>query len=147
MAGANGDSGSTCGSVFVIEVAFLYVDEMGQVYHKSLLLAENTPLRQAIIATGWLDLPVFAHIRTWLEGVNDGDLPNQKAWYVGVFSVKKPLDYLVKQGDRVEFYRPLCQDPMKKRQTKVLIAKKKQAQLDSVPRQRRTRQNLNKTDN
>jgi putative ubiquitin-RnfH superfamily antitoxin RatB of RatAB toxin-antitoxin module len=34
---------------------------------------------------------------------------------VGVFSKIKPLDYQVKDGDRVEIYRPLHQSPMQAR--------------------------------
>lgn len=118
----------------VISVSLLYVHNDGQVFQKSLSLTKNSPLKSAIIASGWLDLPEFNAIKQWLDGVDDNTKPNAKAWYVGVFSVKKSLDYPLQDGDRVEFYRPLTDDPMKKRQSKVQIAKKKQAQLDSMPK-------------
>lgn len=109
----------------VIFVSFLYVDENAQVYQQTLSLAPNTSLRQAIAQTNWLDLPAFGAIKAWLDDTPDDALPNQRAWYVGVFSLKKPLNYTLKDGDRVEFYRPLPKDPMKQRQTKVLIERKK----------------------
>jgi putative ubiquitin-RnfH superfamily antitoxin RatB of RatAB toxin-antitoxin module len=30
---------------------------------------------------------------------------------LGVFSRKKPLEYVLKEGDRIEIYRPLLADP------------------------------------
>lgn len=109
----------------VITVSFLYVDSDGQVYTRSLELAPNTPLRQAINQSGLLDLPAFGEIKAWLDDTPDDAIPNQRGWYAGVFSLKKPLNYELKDGDRVEFYRPLPKDPMKQRQTKVLIERKK----------------------
>lgn len=118
----------------MIGVSFLYVHDDGQVFAKSLPLAQNTDLKTAILATDWLTLPEFSTIKIWLDGIKDDTLPSQKAWYIGVWSVKKPLNYLLQDGDRVEFYRPLSDDPMKKRQSKVSIAKKKQAQIKSMPK-------------
>lgn len=40
------------------------------------------------------------------------DLSDNK---VGVFSQVKPLDYELKNGDRIEIYRPLIADPKAKR--------------------------------
>lgn len=123
-----GGSGVGWASV-VIFVSFLYVDSDGKVYTSSLEIAPNTPLRQAINQSGLLDLPAFGAIKAWLDDTPDDALPNQRAWYVGVFSLKKPLNYTLKNGDRVEFYRPLTHDPMKQRQTKVSVERKKQRQL------------------
>ena len=133
-----GDSFGDCDgdgwNCVVITVSLLYVHNDGQVFQKSLSLTKNSPLKSAILASGWLDLPEFSAIKQWLDGTDEETSPNAKAWYVGVFSVKKPLNYPLQAGDRVEFYRPLADDPMKKRQSKVLIAKKKQARLDSMPK-------------
>lgn len=43
-----------------------------------------------------------------LEAHPDIDL---KVMKVGVFSQIKPLDHLVRDGDRIEIYRPLLADP------------------------------------
>lgn len=37
---------------------------------------------------------------------------------VGIFSQVKPLDYVLKTGDRIEIYRPLIADPKVKRREK-----------------------------
>lgn len=44
---------------------------------------------------------------------------------VGVFSQVKPLEYKVKEGDRVEIYRPLIADPKDMRRKKAEAAQKK----------------------
>ena len=38
----------------------------------------------------------------------------QKATF-GVFSLPRPLDYVLRDGDRVEIYRPLIADPKEMR--------------------------------
>ncbi len=43
------------------------------------------------------------------------DLSDNK---VGIFSQVKPLDYVLKTGDRIEIYRPLIADPKAKRREK-----------------------------
>lgn len=142
-----GDSAGSRGSFdwngIVISVSFLYVHDNGQVFSKSLTLSANTDLKTAIFAADWLLLPEFNAIKSWLDGVTNDTLPNQKAWYVGVWSVKKPLNYVLQEGDRVEFYRPLSDDPMKQRQSKVQIAKKKQAQIDSIPKSKNNKNRIN----
>lgn len=115
--------------VYMITVDFLYVDDEGQTYRQSLLFDKDICLGDAIDLTGWLDLPKFNPIKIWFDGVDDKTPIDQKAWYVGVFSVKKPLNYLLQDGDRVEFYRPLPDDPMKKRKDGIKNAKKKKARL------------------
>ena len=35
---------------------------------------------------------------------------------VGIFSRKVPLDYLLREGDRIEIYRPLKADPQRNAQ-------------------------------
>ncbi|MCX7544577.1 RnfH family protein [Marinicella gelatinilytica] len=47
----------------------------------------------------------------------DIDLSKNK---VGIFSQVKPLDYVLKNGDRIEIYRPLIADPKAKRREKAL---------------------------
>jgi Uncharacterized protein conserved in bacteria len=45
----------------------------------------------------------------------DIDLSENK---VGIFSQVKPLDYVLKENDRIEIYRPLIADPKAKRREK-----------------------------
>jgi len=39
---------------------------------------------------------------------------------VGIFSRKVPLDYLLREGDRIEIYRPLKADPKELRRRRAL---------------------------
>lgn len=41
-----------------------------------------------------------------------------ESYDVGIFSQLKPLDYVVRSGDRIEIYRPLIADPKAKRREK-----------------------------
>lgn len=41
--------------------------------------------------------------------------PEAKALSVGIYAKKVALDYLLRDGDRVELYRPLMRDPKEKR--------------------------------
>lgn len=43
---------------------------------------------------------------------------------VGIFGKVVPLNTILKSGDRVEIYRPLCQDPMEARRKKAKAAKR-----------------------
>lgn len=46
---------------------------------------------------------------------------------VGVFSQRKPLDYVLEANDRVEIYRPLIIDPKEARRLKAEKQKQKKA--------------------
>lgn len=74
---------------------------------------KGTQLMDALTQTGWL--AQYPELAQWCEEhKNEGKIDN-KAWRVGVFSYKKPLNYELKSHDRVEVYRPLTIDPMRKR--------------------------------
>jgi len=47
-----------------------------------------------------------------------------KADQVGIFSQKKPLDTVLRAGDRVEIYRPLIADPKEVRRQRAALKKK-----------------------
>jgi len=49
---------------------------------------------------------------------------NLKAGQVGIFSQKKPLDTVLRAGDRVEIYRPLIADPKEVRRQRAALKKK-----------------------
>lgn len=50
------------------------------------------------------------------------NLPDLNSLTYGVFSeiIKNPRDYEVKQGERIEIYRPLIRDPKMRRKTKAV---------------------------
>lgn len=78
----------------------------------------GTTIYQAIESLGWLQR--YSELYNWCEQIKSGNnnlstKPNSRQWYVGVYSQKKPLDYILKNNDRVEIYRSLISDPMKRR--------------------------------
>jgi len=69
---------------------------------REVTLAEGGTLRDALQASG-IDVP----------GVDLASCP------VGVFGKKKPPETLLREGDRVEIYRPLLADPKDARRRRV----------------------------
>lgn len=67
-------------------------------------IPHGTTVKDAIVRSGILTLAPEIDLTTNL---------------VGIFSKKVTLDVIVKEGDRIEIYRPLCLDPKAKRLTKV----------------------------
>ena len=49
--------------------------------------------------------------------------PETKDLSVGIFAKTVPLDTLLKEGDRVELYRPLARDPKEKRRQQARLKK------------------------
>ncbi|KAA3648596.1 MAG: RnfH family protein [Proteobacteria bacterium] len=76
-----------------------------------LMVQSGTTLEQAIRQSGVLTKHP------------DIDLSTNK---VGIFSQVKPLDYVLKPGDRIEIYRPLIADPKAKRREQAEKNKNKQ---------------------
>ena len=67
---------------------------------RALVVEEGTTIEQAIAQSGVLqDIP----------GI---DLATQP---VGLFGKKRPLDTVLREGDRIEIYRPLVADPKESR--------------------------------
>ncbi|MDO4426955.1 MAG: RnfH family protein [Moraxella sp.] len=115
-----------------ILVSLVYVHDDGALYQMSLSLPDGSTALDAITASSWLDLPDFQAFKTWLSAKEPTEKPTHKAWYLGIFSQKIPLDHPLKTGDRLEIYRPLALDPMKKRQGTVAAAAKAKARLRSA---------------
>lgn len=111
----------------MIDITLAFVDENGQPYYQSLSVPVGTSIRGALQISGWLMLPALAWLNEWLANIDDNDTPVHKSWYLGVFSQKKSLGYVLQTGDRLEIYRPLSVDAMNNRQSKVVIAKKQTA--------------------
>lgn len=74
-------------------------------------------MSQAIRLSGVLTLTELSNFDKWLDDNADTD-PNHKAWYVGIYSTKQRADTILADGDRVEIYRPLSDDPMSRRKAK-----------------------------
>lgn len=82
-------------------------------------VAYAKPERQAIIP---IELPVNSTVGQAidqsgiLQAFPEIDLSQQK---VGIFSQPYKLDKILQDGDRVEIYRPLSQDPMTARRNRL----------------------------
>lgn len=81
------------------------------------MVKAGTTLIEAIHQSGVLGVPELSGFDKWLSDNINTD-PNHKAWYVGIYSVKKRLDAILQEGDRVEIYRPLVAEPMARRKVK-----------------------------
>jgi putative ubiquitin-RnfH superfamily antitoxin RatB of RatAB toxin-antitoxin module len=104
------------------------------VTRKQCVVAYATPTRQYL----WtLDLPADATIQQALDearrtsGVED--VPWDEA-DVGLFGEIKSRSEIPRDGDRIEIYRPLAQDPKESRRDRV-------KRLRNQPKQSRPRQN------
>ncbi|MDB5934048.1 MAG: rnfH [Massilia sp.] len=72
---------------------------------RDLLVAPGTTIGEAISQSG-----VLAE----LGGI---DLAS---WPVGIYGKKKPLDTVLREHDRIEFYRPLVADPKESRRRRAV---------------------------
>lgn len=86
-----------------VNVQVCYADLLRQ-HFIDLQIAPGASLLDAIRSSGVLKL------------VPEIDL---SVWRVGIFGKLKTLDTQVKEGDRVEIYRPLKADPMESRRRRV----------------------------
>lgn len=104
----------------MITVSVAYVGASGTAFIKALRLTAGSTIAQAIEVSGIFEVvgDELNDFRHWLTTTAPDTTPNHKAWFVGVFSVKKPLNTELQDGDRVEIYRPLTADPMKQRKIK-----------------------------
>ncbi len=87
-----------------VEVTFATPD---RVFLQALRVAPGTSLHQAIVASGVL------------EQMPEVDLSVLK---VGVHGKVKPLEAKVREGDRIEIYRPLVADPKDARRRRAVKA-------------------------
>lgn len=98
-------------------VALAYVAKEGHQMYDEISVAAGTTIAQAIKMSGWLDAPLLQDFALWYAQ-NQHTQPNHKSWYVGIYSQKKSLDTPLCDGDRIEIYRALNDDPMAKRKQK-----------------------------
>ncbi|MDO4250478.1 MAG: RnfH family protein [Moraxella sp.] len=111
----------------MIAISLAYVSATGATFYQEMSVSVGTSIRAALMLSGWLTgnhHGAFDELNAWLMTTDDQTQPNHKHWYVGVFAQKQPLGYVLTEGDRVEIYRPLALDPMKRRQNKVKIPSK-----------------------
>lgn len=99
-----------------LKIALAFVLSDGQQVYQEFEVAKGSTIFEILMGLDQLDnqMPGF---RQWCI-TNQDAKPNHKAWYVGIYSQKKPLKTQLSDGDRIEIYRPLSLDPMAKRKIK-----------------------------
>lgn len=104
----------------MMTVSVVYVGADGTVFAQALEVGQGCTILQVIELSKICETvgDELSWFQTWLYATDPSTPPNHKAWFVGVFSVKKSLNYEVQEGDRIEIYRPLVADPMKQRKLK-----------------------------
>jgi putative ubiquitin-RnfH superfamily antitoxin RatB of RatAB toxin-antitoxin module len=93
-----------------IEICYSYEEEP-VLLQRSVLLGTTILEALKALVTEQLALPL-----RMLE-------PQILAGHVGLFGKQKPLDTLLKQGDRIEIYDPLLLDPKEARRLRALASK------------------------
>lgn len=88
-----------------LEIVYIAADKSVVQIHST--LAEGTTVAQAL-----------EHSNIWIIH------PETEHLSVGVFSKKVPLDTVLKDGDRLEIYRPLPLNPGDKRRERAKLKKK-----------------------
>lgn len=103
----------------MMTVSIAYVSDQTQ-HYLELQVPKGSRICDVISQSGYLTLPDLAWFVDWYHD-NLHSKPNHKAWYVGIYSVKQPLNAVVRDGERIEIYRPLSSDPMARRKSKSKI--------------------------
>ncbi|CEK09497.1 RnfH family protein [Legionella hackeliae] len=82
----------------MVKVEIIYIPESGSIIHLKLDLKSGSTISDALKESNLL--------------VTHPEIKNSP---VGIFSKQKPLDTVLKPGDRIEIYRSLSFDPKEKR--------------------------------
>jgi len=98
-----------------IEVVYAAVD---QVWSRQLRLAQGSTLMQAIQASRWQQCYPELEL---------------KKLATGVYGKRQSASYLLKEGDRVEIYRPLTFDPKQSRRRRAIHRQKNRQIKKKVP--------------
>lgn len=77
-----------------MQIIIAYAPSAGRVHEIALELSAGTTVRQALVASGWLER-----------------YPEMATAPLGVWGRKASAEQLLRAGDRVEIYRPLRVDP------------------------------------
>lgn len=101
-----------------LPISLAYAQSATQSVYLEMEVTEGTTLLQALELAGWLQQ--YPALKQWCQEHLLDQKINHKSWCVGVFSQKKPLSYILKAHDRIEIYRPLTIDPMRKRKKRAI---------------------------
>ena len=101
-----------------LPISLAYAPSATQSLYLEMEVAEGTTLLQALQQSGWLQK--YPDLQQWCDEHAQDEQINNKTWAVGVFSQKKLLSYVLQAHDRIEIYRPLTIDPMRKRKKRAI---------------------------
>ncbi|CAM2820805.1 RnfH family protein [Legionella worsleiensis] len=90
----------------MVKIEVVYVSATGHVIHHDLELNCGSRVADALRASGIYDA-----------------YPETRELPVGIFAKQVSTDTVLKEGDRVELYRPLVCDPKEKRRQKARLKK------------------------
>ncbi|MCL9683223.1 RnfH family protein [Legionella maioricensis] len=90
----------------MVKIELVYVPKDGATLHLSMDLKQGATVADALIKSGVYDL-----------------YPETKGLSVGIYARQVSLDAVLKEGDRVEIYRPLALDPKEKRRQRARLNK------------------------
>ncbi len=102
----------------MINISLAYALDDSKQDYQELQVVNNTNIYQALQMAGWLDK--YEDLAIWCEQIKNSEQslatkPNARLWRVGIYSQKKPLNYILQANDRIEIYRPLKFEPMSRR--------------------------------
>lgn len=101
-----------------LPISLAYAPSATQSLYLEMEVTEGTTLLQALQQSGWLQQ--YPDLQQWCDEHAQDEQINNKTWAVGVFSQKKLLSYVLQAHDRIEIYRPLTIDPMRKRKKRAI---------------------------
>ncbi|WP_296405484.1 RnfH family protein [Psychrobacter sp.] len=101
-----------------IPISLAYAPSPTKSVYIEIEVCSGTTILQALQQVGWMH--EYPFLKQWCEQHKDADQVDNKSWLVGIFSQKKPLNYVLKAHDRIEIYRPLTIDPMRKRKKRAV---------------------------
>ncbi|SUD90100.1 RnfH family protein [Psychrobacter phenylpyruvicus] len=101
-----------------LPISLAYAPSATDSLYLEMEVAQGTTLLQALQQSGWLQK--YPALQQWCDEHAQDEQINNKSWAVGVFSQKKLLSYVLHAHDRIEIYRPLTIDPMRKRKKRAV---------------------------
>lgn len=90
----------------MVRIELVYIADDGAVLHLNLDLAPGSNVSDALNSSGIFN----SH-------------PETKGLPVGIYAKRVSLDTVLKDGDRLELYRPLVRDPKEKRRQMARVKK------------------------
>ena len=90
----------------MVKIELVYVPKDGTALQVKMDLKQGATVAEALIKSGVYDLH-----------------PETKGLSVGIYAKQVSLDSVLKEGDRVEIYRPLALDPKEKRRQRARLNK------------------------